>query len=119
MKKIILSLLSFSTIISADSLKLDCTFPDGWNEIIKSYKGWSETIKIYNGDRLSFDSVSCSDYGKSKLSTFSDDWIYLSGYDCSISINRESGHITITSYWGSNTIKKVGTCVKKDKANAF
>jgi hypothetical protein len=113
MKKITLSLLALSTIIFADSLTLQCSFPehgDGKIEIApSSEKGYPYLSFYYKGPGY------CYNFNDDGV-TIGDSGIYLKGEYCFITINRSTGNVAVTNVDNhGNSEKFKGTCVKEIK----
>lgn len=107
MKKIILSLLAISTISSADSVTLKCSFP--------GYKDGTITI---NQSSSAFDyrgPGSCSSSVRPVIA-ITDNMIWINADNCSINISRVTGDVKVSNY-GNNRADYKGTCTKQ--SNAF
>lgn len=106
MKKITLSLLALSTIVSADSLTLNCSFPgheDG-------------TIKIYLPPDKAFDYRGpgyCS--SRTNGAFIGDDSIIIIGDNCSIDVRRATGAVSVKEF-RNGTVEYKGTCAKQSNA---
>lgn len=106
MKKIILSLLTISTIASADSVTLKCSFPEHGDG----------TIKIYPSDKAySYKGPGCSPRYNSQP-FIGDDSIFINGNNCSINIRRDTGAIRVNDFRSSGTVQYDGTCTKQSNA---
>lgn len=104
-EKIILSLLAISTISSADSVTLKCSFPgyrDGTITINQSFRTFN-----YSGPG------SCSSARPAIAIT--DNMIWINADNCSIDISRATGDVKVSNY-GNGAAHYKGTCTKQSNA---
>lgn len=109
MKKITLSLLALSTIVSADLVVLKCSF---------SGHGDS-TIKIHQPENVAYSDglPACNIYNMNGLkASIGHESIFISGDYCSIGIRRDTGAVTIKDFKSSGTVEYKGTCGKQSNA---
>lgn len=107
MKKIMLSLLAISTIASAESVVLKCSFPGKKDS----------TIKIHSPENVaySYDIPGCIMHNG--LHAFiGDESIFINGNNCSINIRRDTGAVKINDFKSSGTVVYEGTCAKQSNA---
>lgn len=106
MKKLILGLLTISTISSADSVTLKCSFPghkDGTITINQSSSAFN-----YSGPG------SCSSSARPVIA-ITDNMIWINADNCSIDIGRATGNVKVSNYGNDRTYYK-GTCTKQSNA---